>query len=103
MIEIAQELNHYIEDQFTIWQDGDCATPERCPTPMVLEQYTCYHPMESHTGHWIQTLMALHRATGKEDYIIKAIAAANAILKTQQASGAHIRRGDLTCDSTGRR
>jgi hypothetical protein len=89
MAQAAEELNHYIEDQFVVWQDGDLCTPERCPTPMVLEQYTCYHPMESHTGHWMMTLMALHRATGKEDYITKAIAAANAIVKTQQPSGAY--------------
>ena len=55
---------------------------------MVIEQYLCNYPMESHTGNWLISLIALHQATGKEDYLNKGIAAANAIVRGQQESGA---------------
>ena len=32
--------------------------------PVVLEQFVCYHPMDAHTGNWILSLLALHRASG---------------------------------------
>lgn len=88
-VKLVEKLNHYIEDQFVLWQHGDSCVSIHSPTPMVMEQYACYVPMESHTGHWIITLLALHRATGKAEYLNKAINAANAIISTQQSSGAY--------------
>ncbi len=85
---IAEELNAFIEDQFVVWQDEDSPVPVRCPTPTVLEQYACYYPMEIHTGHWLLSLMELHRITGKPDYLSKAVAAANSIVRGQQSHGA---------------
>jgi|GEM_PF-937083 len=89
MVAIAEKLNRYIEDQFVIWQNSDRAVTARVPTPMVAEQYAVFVPMEVHTGIWIQSLLALHRATGKQDYLTKAINAANAIICTQQPHGAY--------------
>ncbi|TDD94802.1 hypothetical protein [Jiangella asiatica] len=59
----------------------------RCPTPAVLEQYRCYWPMEVHTGHWLVSLLTLHRATGDEHHLSKAVAAANAVVAGQDADG----------------
>jgi hypothetical protein len=86
----AEQLNRYIEDQFVIFQEGDPAIADWCPANTVLEQYTCYRPMESHTGRWLLSLLALHRATGKQIYLDKAIAAGNAIVRGQHPqSGAY--------------
>ena len=97
----AEELNRWIEDQFVIWQEGDTHAMGvgyignttldsnlTTPTPMVLEQYVCQFPMEAHNGNWLLALLAMHRVTRKEDYLNKAVAAANAIVRGQQESGA---------------
>ena len=100
-LETSEELNRWVEDQFVIWQEGDsyavgdghignsALRPNLItPTPMVLEQYVCPFPMEAHNGNWLLALLALHRATQKEEYFNKAVAAANAIVRGQQESGA---------------
>jgi hypothetical protein len=85
---VAMELNRWIENHFVLWQ------PERGPlvghylTPTAMEQFTCYFPMEVHTGNWLMSLVALHAATGRQEYYDKGIAAANAIVRGQQATGA---------------
>jgi hypothetical protein len=88
-VTIAEELNHYIEDQFVVWQTGDRSLSDQCPTPTVMEQYACYRAMEVHTGMWIMSLIALHRATGRKEYITKAINAGNSIVRSQQQTGAY--------------
>ena len=88
-VKVAEDLNHYIEDQFVVWQTGDKCVSDQCPTPTVMEQYACYRPMEVHTGMWIMSLIALHRSTGKEEYLAKAINAGNAIVRAQQKNGAY--------------
>lgn len=87
-VKITEDLNHYIEDQFVIWKSGDRVIGDQCPAPLVLEQYACYRPMECHTGNWLRSLLALHRATGKNEYLVKAINAGNAIVKSQSPNGA---------------
>ncbi len=81
----AEQLNKFIEDQFVVWQEGDPSIADWCPANTVLEQYTCYRPMECHTGHWLVSLLALHRATGNAVYLDKAVAAGNAIVRGQDA------------------
>jgi len=88
-VKTAEELNAYIEDQFVAWQPSDHSFFARSFTPMVAEQYTCYYPMEVHTAIWVQSLLTLHHATGKKNYLTKAINAANAIVRSQQATGAY--------------
>lgn len=88
-VRIAEDLNRYIEDQFVIWQTGDKCCSDHCPTPTVLEQYTCYRPMEVHTGIWIMSLLSLHSSTGNKEYLTKAINAGNSIVSAQQKNGAY--------------
>ncbi|WP_152360127.1 hypothetical protein [Microlunatus speluncae] len=84
----AEALNAYIEDQFVVWRPEESPVQVRCPTPAVIEQYRCYHPMEVHTGNWLASLLALHRATGDDRYRAKGVAAANAIVAGQHDHGA---------------
>ncbi|MCW3818904.1 hypothetical protein ONA91_31140 [Micromonospora sp. DR5-3] len=88
LLAVTKELNRYIEDQFVVWQPRDPVVDVRCPTPAVLEQYVCYKPIEAHAGRWLVTLTALHEATGEGGYLDKAVATANAIVRTQQPGGA---------------
>jgi len=88
-IKIAEKLNHYIEDQFVLWQPTDRCVANHCPTPTVMEQYACYAPMEVHTGMWIMSLLSLHKATGNKAYLTKAINAGNSITRGQQQTGAY--------------
>jgi hypothetical protein len=87
-VKIAEDLNRYIEDQFVIFQKGDMCITEHCPAPTVMEQYACYKPMEVHTGEWIMSLLTLNQATGKKEYLSKAINAGNSIIAAQQKNGA---------------
>lgn len=107
-VEIAEDLNRFVEDQFVLWRAEDYPPPSpsygdiggqgpglvgsavnlRTPTPMAMEQYWTYHPMAAHTGNWVLALIALHQATQNEQYLVKAICAANAIVRGQQESGA---------------
>lgn len=101
-LKIAEDLNRWIEDQFVVWHPDDCVsigygnggggiigkTNLRSPTPTVLEQFQCDYPMEGHTGNWLMSLIALHQATKKEEYLLKGIAAANSIQLGQQEHGA---------------
>ena len=87
-VEHATSLNALIEDQFVVWQRERSSVVTQCPTPAVLEQYRCLHPMEVHTGNWLLSLRSLHHATGSAEYLDKAVAAANAIVRGQWQYGA---------------
>lgn len=83
----AETLNRFVEDQFVVWETGDPVTEVQVPCPSVMEQYFCYAPMEGHTAHWILSLIALHAATGNQEYLDKACAAADAICRSQLDTG----------------
>ena len=100
-LEAAERINRWIEDQFVVWRPedrgaiglgrtGSTLGPVNlhCPTPTVTEQYMADFPMESHTGNWLLSLLALHSATGDEQYLLKGVAAANSIVRGQQETGA---------------
>lgn len=86
-VKIAEKVNVFVEDQFVIWNNEYSNIEIHSPTPMVMEQYGCYTPMDAHTGNWVLSLAALHNATGNEDYLKKAVAAMNAISKTMYNNG----------------
>lgn len=86
-VAMAEELNRWIEDQFVMFTVDDMAFERRVKGPVVFEQFVCWFPMEGHTGAWIRTLIDLHEATGKQIYLDKAKAAANAICAQQFPDG----------------
>ena len=101
-LKTAEQVKWWIEDQFVVFETEDCkalgsaeiglnaigAKNLRSPVPMVIEQYLCDYPLEIHTGNWLMSLIALHQATGNDEYLHKGVAAANAIVEGQQESGA---------------
>ena len=84
---LAQRLNRSVEDQFVMFGLGSEAAPAPALGPLVFEQYTCWYPMEFHTSNWIMALIELHRASGDDQYLAKARAAANAICHEQFPNG----------------
>jgi hypothetical protein len=87
-VPLARKLLRFTEDQFVLFGNGESeAHPVPVKGPLVFEQYVCWWPMEGHTGYYIQSLLALHRATGDQVYLDKAAAAANAICAQQFDDG----------------
>jgi hypothetical protein len=84
---LAKSLLRFVEDQFVLFGPESEAHPVPVKGPLVFEQYLCWWPMEGHTGYYIQSLLALHRATGERIYLEKAEAAANAICAQQFEDG----------------
>lgn len=84
---LAKSLLRFTEDQFVLFGPESEAHPVPVKGPLVFEQYVCWWPMEGHTGYYIQSLLALHRATGENIYLDKAAAAANAICAQQFDDG----------------
>jgi uncharacterized protein YyaL (SSP411 family) len=84
---LAKKLNRFVEDQFVLFGPENQSHPLPIKGPLVFEQYGCWWPMEGHAGYWIQTLIALHRATGEAEYLAKAQATANAICAQQFEDG----------------
>ena len=83
----AKQLNRWVEDQFVTFGIENETLPVREKGVLVFEQYNCWAPMDSHTGNWIMSLIELHKATGENQYLEKAMAAANAICFDQYPDG----------------
>lgn len=84
---LARTLNRWVEDQFVHFGPDNESAPRPARGPLVFEQFGCWHPMEAHTGNWLQSLIALHQASGEREYLDKARAAANAICYEQFPDG----------------
>jgi hypothetical protein len=84
---LARRLNRFVEDQFVLFGPESEAHAVPIKGPLVFEQFACWFPMEVHAGYWIQTLIALHRATGDDEYLQKAMATGNAICAQQFDDG----------------
>lgn len=85
-IATAERIHDWVEDQFVVFGRDD-SLKVNPPVPSAFEQFHCPYPMEAHTANWLETLLALHKATGKKIYRQKAIAAANAIVEFQGDDG----------------
>jgi hypothetical protein len=83
----AEALDRWIEDQFVVFGPESDAFDHPVKGPLVFEQFACWYPMEVHTGVWINSLLDLHAATGKAEYLDKAKAAGNAICAQQFDDG----------------
>jgi hypothetical protein len=93
----AEALNRWVEDQFVLFGLGSEAFDRSVKTPLVFEQFVCWYPMEGHTASWIDSLLELHRATGKQVYLDKAMAAGNAICAQQFDDGSFSTWGARSC------
>ena len=102
----AEELVKFSEDQFVEWEvpydngrhadgagedDGTwtyfCRPYSKWATPCVLEQYSCYYPIDASAVKLIETYLALWRATHKEGYLARAKALGDTATRMQEPDG----------------
>ena len=94
----AREIVRYAEDQFVVWRKpcrADRAGYKRVQTypyetwssPVVLEQYNCYCPIDGSVAKLIRTWLALWEAEGNPLDLAKARALGDAMVNMQEPSG----------------
>jgi len=93
----AREILRYSEDQFVMWK-APCRRDYAAPwtptyqffawhTPTVLEQYSCYSPIDASSSKLIRTYMALYAAERNPLDLAKARALGDAMVNEQEDSG----------------
>ena len=94
----AREVVRYAEDQFVVWRQpcrADRAGYKRVQkypyetwtTPVALEQYNCYFPIDGSVAKLIRTWLALWEAEGNPLDLAKARALGDATVNVQEPSG----------------
>ena len=93
----ARDILRYAEDQFVMWRapcraDGTGPWRPTYPfrswrTPAVLEQYSCYSPIDASAAKLIRTYLALYAAEGKPLDLAKARALGDSTVNNQDDSG----------------
>ena len=93
----AREILRFAEDQFVMWRapcrpDGTGPWNPIYPfwswhTPAVLEQYSCYSPIDASSAKLIRTYLALHAAEGRPLDLAKARALGDSMVRNQDVSG----------------
>ncbi len=88
----AKELIRFCEDQFVVWEkpgiyDNWGNASDGWHVPAVLEQYSCYVPIDASAAQMIETFYLAYEKTGDSIYFEKAIALANSIVNVQQEDG----------------
>lgn len=92
MLQLAEELVRFSEDQFVVWEQPRYGTgqnlsrnSENWITPSVQEQYIFWTPVSRSAGIMIDTFWEAYKATGKDIYLAKARSIANALTMVQEA------------------
>ena len=88
MIEEAEEIMRFVEDQFVVWEDFAPWNPckdenEKWYSPAALEQYVWYVPIDGSTGLVARAFMKLYSVTGNKLYYEKSCALADSITRMQ--------------------
>ena len=84
----ARELLRWSEDQFVVW-DGryNRANIARWTTPVALEQYHCYEPIDESAAKLMMTYLALYRAERNPRDLAKARALGDAFTRVTLDDG----------------
>lgn len=81
----CKELLDFCEKRFVVWETP--ADRPDWPAPSVLEQYSCFTPIDSSSARMIEAYLAMYGTFGDPIYLEKAIALANTITRIQKESG----------------
>lgn len=88
LVETAEELIRFGEDQFVIWEQpfpNETEKTDNWITPCALEQYVYYVPIDASAARFIETFKIAYEATGKEIYLAKARSLANSMTIAQDS------------------
>ena len=93
----ARDIIRFAEDQFVVWRTPcrDDGTGPWSPTyqffawrtPAVLEQYSCYSPIDASSAKLIRTYLALYEAEKRPLDLAKARALGDSMVNNQDDSG----------------
>ena len=84
-IEQCRRILRFCEKRFVCWE-----TPSNHPqwdTPSVLEQSSCFVPIDASAAKMIRAYLALWRATGEPELLAKARALGDTITRVQEPNG----------------
>lgn len=84
-LETCRNILDFCEKRFVVW-----ATPANhpdWPAPSVLEQYSCFTPIDASSAKMIKGFLSMYKATGKKIYLRKACTLADTITRIQKDSG----------------
>lgn len=89
---LAKELIAFCEDQFVVWDkpmiyDSWGNSSDNWHTPAVLEQYSCYVPIDASAVQMIETFYLAYQKTNNKIYLEKAIALLNSLINSQKENG----------------
>ena len=80
----AREMLRFSEDQFVVWE---APYHPHWKTPVVLEQYHCYEPIDESVAKLISTYLALYRAEGNPTDLAKAKALGDSMTRVLLPDG----------------
>lgn len=80
----AREMLRFSEDQFVVWEAPHAPT---WTTPVVLEQYHCYLPIDESVAKLVSAYLALHKAEGDPVDLAKAKALGDAFTRVLLPDG----------------
>ena len=82
---LCRRILEFCEKRFVVWKAP--ADHPTWPVPSVLEQYSCFAPIDSSAAKMIRAYVAMHRAEGRAEDLAKARALADSITRQQLPSG----------------
>lgn len=84
-LELCRRILDFCEKRFVVWKAP--ANGQNWPAPCVLEQYSCFTPIDASAAKMIRAYLAIYRALGRAEDLDKARALGDTITRVQQPSG----------------
>ena len=81
----CRKILEFCEKRFVVWEAPK--NHPAWPAPSVLEQYSCFTPIDASSAKMIRAYMAMYRAEGRPEDLAKARALADTITRLQLPSG----------------
>ena len=81
----CRRLLEFCEKRFVVWSPPP--NHAKWPVPSVLEQYSCFTPIDASAAKMIRAYLALYRATGDRELLEKARALGGTVTRVQKPSG----------------
>ena len=82
---LCRKILEFCEKRFVVWKTP--ANHPKWPAPSVLEQYSCFTPIDASSAKMIRAYMAMYQAEGRSEDLAKARALADTITRVQKSSG----------------
>jgi len=95
----CKDIMDFCEKRFVMWE-----TPENhpnWPAPAVLEQYSCFTPIDASAAKMITAYLAMYKRFRNETDLLKAETLANTITRVQKESGRIPTFWEGTADNSG--